>query len=80
VAAPAAGRVFDQPGALDAGLHRQLRRKLSLRRRQDLVVGLRGGDARDDLVELAAIRRELGELCARASVISIKGSRVSGSR
>jgi hypothetical protein len=57
----AAGPVFDQPAALDAGPYRQLRGKLSLRRRKDLVVGLRHSDVRNDLVELAAIRRELGE-------------------
>jgi hypothetical protein len=61
VTAPAAGRIFDQPAALDADFYRQLRGKLSLCCRQDLVVGLRDSDVRNDLAELAAIRRELGE-------------------
>ena len=59
--APTVGSVFDQPDTLDAGHYRQLRGKLSLCRCQNLVVRLRDGNVRNDLVELAAIRRELGE-------------------
>jgi len=76
-ATPPGRGVLDEPRPFDAGL-RQLRRKLSLRRRQDLVVGLRDGDVRDDLVEPPPYGGYSGNASARASVISMNGSRGSG--